>query len=86
MSDEKIQLMVCTGATCTMKGSRDILNQISKLSAEKRDAIDLDTQRCFARCEASDGLWCPCVRVNDEWLIEAQWDDVRSALNKLLDD
>ena len=77
-----INVKVCTGVTCSIRGSREILAALERMQRENRQ-LDVRPQNCFARCEENEDL-CPCVRINDDWIEAAEAADIKSRLRELI--
>lgn len=58
-----MKVTVCIGSSCHIKGSRQVVEQLQSLIAEKNigDKIELGGTFCMGRCK--DGV---CVSVDDE--------------------
>ncbi len=58
-----IKIKVCIGSSCHIQGSRQIVEDLQTLIAEKNlsDKIDLGGSLCMGKCEAG-----VCVTVDDE--------------------
>ncbi len=57
-----LKITVCIGSSCHIKGSRQIVEQLQRLIAEKKigDKVDLGGTFCMGKCQ--QGV---CVTVND---------------------
>ncbi len=68
-----MKITVCIGSSCHLKGSRQIVEQLKSMTAEKnlQDKIDLCGAFCMGYC--TKGV---CVRIDDE-LFSLQPEDVR---------
>lgn len=60
-SNEKLELIVCIGSSCHLRGSRDVVQILEKLVASKGvgDKVDLSGSFCMGEC--TSGV---CVSVN----------------------
>ena len=58
-----MKITICIGSSCHLKGSRQIVEDLQALVAEKNlgDQIELAGQFCMGRCQ--DGV---CVTVDEE--------------------
>ena len=59
-----LKVVVCIGSSCHIKGSRQVVEQLQSLIAEKNlgDKVDLGGTFCMGKCQ--QGV---CVTVNDEF-------------------
>ena len=59
-----VKITVCIGSTCHIKGSRQVVEQLQALIAEKQvgDKVELGGTFCMGQCQ--QGV---CVTVNDEF-------------------
>ena len=59
-----IKVTVCIGSSCHIKGSRQVVEQLQNLIAEKAlgDKVELGGTFCMGKCQ--QGV---CVSVNDEF-------------------
>jgi len=82
--EQKVDVAVCVGTCCYLKGSYDTLKEFMK-EAEKsglKDQINLHATFCLENCEEG-----PSVRVNDEVISGITPDKVSSLINtKVLDE
>jgi NADH:ubiquinone oxidoreductase subunit E len=85
MGDKKeIKIIFCNGPTCKPLGNWEMQSRLLDY-ASKHDQIvlDLEEYHCFARCQELDPL-CPSVQINGKWLIQADWQKVKVALDQLI--
>ena len=59
-----VKITVCIGSSCHIKGSRQVVEQLQALIAEKQvgDKVELGGTFCMGQCQ--QGV---CVTVNDEF-------------------
>ena len=59
-----LKITVCIGSSCHIKGSRQVVEQLQTLIAEKNvaDKVELGGTFCMGKCQ--QGV---CVTVNDEF-------------------
>ena len=58
-----IKVTICIGSSCHLKGSRQIVEELQRLVAERnlKDKVELAGKFCMGNCQ--NGV---CVTVNDE--------------------
>ena len=59
-----VKITVCIGSSCHIKGSRQVVEKLQDLIAEKNigDKVDLGGTFCLGQCQKG-----VCVMVNDEF-------------------
>jgi NADH:ubiquinone oxidoreductase subunit E len=72
--DKFMKVTVCIGSSCHLKGSRQIVEQLQNLVAEKflKDKIELCGAFCMGNC--TNGV---CIKVDDE-MFSLQPENTRS--------
>lgn len=84
----KIEVCVCVGTNCFLKGSQELLKQLMDYVTENKledivgfegqdEMVDVKATFCFERCDRG-----PVVRVNDTIIEYASFDKVREVLDK----
>lgn len=83
----KIEVCVCVGTNCFMKGSQDLLRKMMDYVTENKledivgfegqeEMVDVKATFCFERCDRG-----PVARVNDKIIEFATFDSIREALD-----
>jgi NADH-quinone oxidoreductase subunit G len=83
----KIEVCVCVGTNCFLKGSQDLLKQLIKYVTENKledlvgfeghdEIVDVKATFCFERCDKG-----PIVRINSRIIEHATFDIVKKALD-----
>jgi len=73
-----INITVCIGSGCHVKGSRDIINILKEQIEEKDILLDLDLQACFCQERCTEGV---VVKFNEEIITNVSKDNVLNILN-----
>lgn len=84
----KIEVCVCVGTNCFIKGSQELLRKLIKYVSENKledivgfegqeEMVDVKATFCFERCERG-----PVVRVNQQVIEKASYDKVVAVLDK----
>lgn len=79
----KYEISVCLGTVCYVKGSENILKEITKILNIKNGEItedkkfSLDTTRCLGCCSMA-----PVLKINDDIYGSVKIEDVKSILEK----
>ncbi|MDA3944439.1 MAG: [FeFe] hydrogenase, group A [Bacteroidetes bacterium] len=84
----KIEVCVCVGTNCFMKGSQELLRKMIKYVSENKledivgfegqeEMVDVKATFCFERCDRG-----PVVRINQQVIEHAEFEKVCAILNK----
>lgn len=85
--EPKIQLYVCVGTNCYMRGAQDLLKKMSQYVADNKlsdivgfegqeDMVDVKATFCFERCDRG-----PVLRVNEKVLEHATFEKAKALLD-----
>ena len=78
----KIRVEYCLGPNCKALGNWELRSLLLDYADRHNLDLELDEYHCFARCQSTEPL-IPSVRINDEWLIQADWQKVKQKLQSL---
>ncbi len=84
----KIEVYVCVGTNCYLKGSRELLQQIAKYVVDNKlenivgfegqeEMVDVKATFCFERCDRG-----PVLRVNEQIVEHASFDNAKEMIDK----
>jgi len=88
LSQNKIEVCVCVGTNCFIKGSQELLKQLMDYVTENRledvvgfegqeEVVDVKATFCFEKCEKG-----PVVRINSKVIEHATFEIAKKALNE----
>jgi NADH-quinone oxidoreductase subunit G len=83
----KIEVYICVGTNCYMRGSQDLLKKMTQYVTENKledivgfegqeDMVDVKATFCFERCDRG-----PVLRINDQVLEHATFEKAKALLN-----
>lgn len=78
---EKIKVQICTGTTCFVMGSSEILLLVDSLDDELKDIVEIEGQNCMEICKDSHCGQAPFVKVNDKLISNATLASVLDEIN-----
>jgi NADH:ubiquinone oxidoreductase subunit E len=87
-SQAKIEVCVCVGTNCFLKGSQELLKQLMQYVSDNKledlvgfegqeEMVDVKATFCFERCDRG-----PVVRVNNNIIEKAGFEEVKRVLDK----
>jgi NADH-quinone oxidoreductase subunit G len=79
--EDKVEIRVCVGTSCYLKGSQDILHHVGRYIADKglQDRVQVKATFCFEKCDQG-----PTVKVGDEVITHCDLPQALAAVDKLL--
>jgi len=89
-AEAKVEVCVCVGTNCYLKGSQDLLSKLVNYVADnkledvigfegQKETVDVNATFCFEKCEKG-----PVVRINNELITHADFEKVKKAMFKEL--
>ncbi|MDD5129625.1 MAG: NADH-dependent [FeFe] hydrogenase, group A6 [Candidatus Omnitrophica bacterium] len=80
-SDKKIELVVCFGTGCFLKGAQALLRQLLEYIRENNlsDKVEVKASFCFEKCDRG-----PVVRVGDEIFENCNFERIKERIEKTL--
>lgn len=87
MKPYKKHILVCTGKTCTAKGSEDVLKRLrEKIDSDGLTGIKSSKGGCFGTCKETEekGALCPVIVVYPEgvWYERVNTDNIDEIVDK----
>ena len=79
--EDKIEIRVCVGTSCYLKGSQDILHHLGHYIADKglQDRVQVKATFCFEKCDQG-----PTVKIGDEVITHCDLTQAVAAVDKIL--
>jgi len=79
--EDKLEIRVCVGTSCYLKGAQDILHHVGRYIADKglQDRVQVKATFCFEKCDKG-----PTVKVGDEVITHCDLAQAIAAVDKLL--
>ncbi|WP_230867469.1 NAD(P)H-dependent oxidoreductase subunit E [Iocasia frigidifontis] len=78
----RINITVCIGSGCHVKGSRGIINILQGYIAENEAKIEIKLKACFCQGHCTEGV---VVKFNEEIVTNITKDNIIDELEKRLD-
>lgn len=76
-----MEIYVCIGSSCHLKGSYDVIQAFKKLIAEKHleDKVSLNASFCLGHCQ--NGV---CAKINDQLVTGLNGDNAKNVFEKMV--
>ncbi|MFA8342655.1 MAG: NAD(P)H-dependent oxidoreductase subunit E [Rhodothermaceae bacterium] len=81
---EKITITVCTGTTCFLMGSSEILLVKDQMPEHLKNEVDVKGDVCLDYCQNSSSEKAPYVKVNGEYISDANVPKVIDYVEKIV--
>lgn len=81
--DKKIVIEVCTGTTCFLMGSSEIILIKDHLSPELQEMVEVKGSVCLDHCKNITDEKAPFVEINGKYISNASLPKVISYIEKL---
>ena len=79
---ENIKVTICTGNTCKPLGNMELFSKLQTYVDRNKLNVAIELQNCFVRCQIKEEMLCPCVKVDEEWIKQADWQKLKKLLTE----
>lgn len=79
--ENRLEIRVCVGTSCYLKGAQDILHHVGRYIADKglQDKVQVKATFCFEKCDKG-----PTVKVGDEVITHCDLAQAIAAVDRLV--
>lgn len=81
----RIKVTICTGTTCYVMGSGNLISIKEHLSEELAEIVDIEGSTCLELCKDDEFGHAPYVKVNDKVIADATLTKIAEEIRKQAD-
>ena len=82
---KKMQLEICCGTTCYMRGANSLLNIENEMPSELRGKIDVHALPCMGLCNEKELSGAPYVKLNGQIIENATAEKIYAKMREILE-